>query len=95
MPTSYHVQGFKRDDHGIRVSVIIDADDAGEVFKLAEAVVGPNYCFHASGNINHSVPAAAKNRLFGSDQELFAAVPEMSPRWQRAQWRAQRAKRKS
>ena len=80
--TSYHVHGFKRDDHGVNVSVIVDGDISDDKFEIAEAIAGPDYCLHASENISPtvSVPDAAKNRLFLSEEELFAAVPELKPR---------------
>ena len=82
MTTSYHVYGFRRDDYSVRISVIVDSD-GGEAFKIAGAIAGPEYCLHASSNILHSVPDAAKNRLFMSDEELFATVPEMNPKQRR------------
>ena len=81
---SYRVDGFKRSEHGSRTIVIVDADPncgimEGRPHHIAEALAGPDYCFHSSQNINHSVPDAAKNRLL-TEEELYAAVPEMNPR---------------
>ena len=76
MRTSYHVYGFKRDDDS-RVSIIVDAD-VGEAFRIAQVVAGPDYCLQVASNITHPVPDAAKGRLFTSDEDLFAAVPEIN-----------------
>jgi hypothetical protein len=79
---SYHVCGFRRGDHNSRVSVIVDAEElSGNAFAIAEKLAGPDYCFHASSNINELVPDGAKNKLFTSDEELYAVVPALN-------WRA-------
>jgi hypothetical protein len=76
---SYHVQGFRRDDHNSRVSMIVDSEEfSGDSHALAEKIAGPDYCFHMASNINLLVPDAAKNVLFTSDEELYAAVPELN-----------------
>ena len=82
---SYRVDGFTRDDHKVRVIVIVDADPnsgimEGRPHQIAEALAGPEYCFHSSQNINRLVPDAAKNRLFASEEELYAAAPELDPK---------------
>ena len=63
--------------------VIVDADPnsgimEGRPHHIAEALAGPDYCFHSSQNINCLVPDAAKNRLFTSEEELYVAAPEVS-----------------
>ena len=84
---SYHVCGFRRDDHKVRVNMIVDVDEAerGAVspHAIAEKIAGPEYCFHACSNIDHSVPESAKNQLFMSDEELYAADPQLKPRYLR------------
>jgi hypothetical protein len=77
-PKGYHVHGFSRSDDGVRVSIIVDVDTntGGEAFELAQAIGGPDYCFHASENLLHPVPDTVKNRLLTND-ELYAAVPEL------------------
>ena len=78
---SYLVHGFSRADHNVRISMIVDAAKYGRgAFEIAEQIAGPDYCCHASSNIDHLVPDSAKNKLFFSDEELYAAVPEMRPR---------------
>lgn len=67
------VSGFKR-DYSSRIAVIVDVD-LYAAFKAAEAIAGPDYYLHASGPIDCAVPAAAINRPFTSEAELFAAVP--------------------
>jgi hypothetical protein len=63
--------------------MIIDGDERNMVLEhpgmIAERIAGSEYCFHASRNINRLIPDAAKNKLFFSDEELYAAVPEMRP----------------
>lgn len=80
---SYHVHGFRRGDTKTRVSVVVDADEhnaAGRSpHEIAEEIAGTEYCFHSCMNINALVPDGAKNRLFMSDDELYAAVPQLKP----------------
>jgi hypothetical protein len=76
--TTKHVHGFKRGDGEVRVSVIVDADALGNPFPAAQAIAGPDYCFHATDTIHHPVPDAVKYRLL-TNAELYAAVPEMNP----------------
>ena len=78
---SYHVCGFRRGDHKSRVSMIVDAEPSSprRPHAIAEDIAGSEYCFHACTNINSLVPDNAKNRLFASDEELYAAVPELTP----------------
>jgi hypothetical protein len=87
---SYHVSGFRRDDHNSRVSVIVDAEEYGgdSRFALAEKIAGPDYCFHAASNINALVPDDAKNKLFTSNEELYAVVPALN--WRARMRRASR-----
>jgi hypothetical protein len=82
---SYHVYGFKRDDTRSSVQIIVDAEELGgeRPHTIAERLAGPDYCFHASSNINVLVPDNAKNILFTSDEELYAAVPELNPHQRR------------
>ena len=81
---SYHVNGFRRGDTKSRVSMIVDTEQyAGGAHEMAEKIAGPEYCFHACTNINHLVPDSAKNRLFMSDEELYAADPQLRPRYLR------------
>ena len=80
---SYHVRGFRRDDHKVNVSMIVDAEEhAVEVssHQVAEKIAGDGYCFHVCSNINELIPDSAKNRLFMSDEELYAAAPQLKPR---------------
>ena len=78
---SYHVYGFSRTNHSVKISLIVDAEEyGGKALEIAQAIAGPDYCLHASSNISHLVPDAAKNRIFTSDEELYAADPEMRPR---------------
>jgi hypothetical protein len=79
---SHHVCGFRRDNHKIHVSMIVDADDNNIMrspHAIAEEIAGPEYCFHAASNINHLVPDSAKNRLFTSEEELYVAAPQLRP----------------
>jgi hypothetical protein len=81
---SYHVSGFKRGNTKSCVHIIVDAEElGGEQFDIAEQLAGPDYCFHASSNINMLVPDNAKNILFTSDEELYAVVPELNPHQRR------------
>jgi hypothetical protein len=75
---SYRVDGYRNDDTGVSVTMIVDAK-MGEAHEMAAAIAGPDYCFAVSCNIDHAVPDAAKNKLFFSVEELYAAVPEMRP----------------
>jgi hypothetical protein len=77
----YRVDGFERDDHDVRVIVIVDvAHGSNEgAHRIAEAIAGEAYCFPMSRNIDHPVNPAAKNRLFFSEEELFEAAPELRP----------------
>ena len=79
---SYHVMGFRRDDTKSRVSIIVDAEEYDRTVsphEIAEKIAGPDYCFHASSNITHLVPDEATNRLFLSDEELYAVDPQSRP----------------
>jgi hypothetical protein len=82
---SYHVYGFRRDDTKSNVHIIVDAEEIeGErPHTIAERLAGPDYCFHASSNINVLVPDNAKNILFTSDEELYAVIPELNPHQRR------------
>jgi hypothetical protein len=84
--TSYHVCGFRQDDHKVSVCMIVDANDLArgmdDPHAIAEKIAGPEYCFHACSNINQAVPDHVKNRLFVSAEELkelYAAVPRLRP----------------
>jgi Family of unknown function (DUF6011) len=79
--TVHRVDGFLREDHDVRVIMIVDvADGSNEsAHQLAEAIAGAGYCFTISCNITHPVNAAAKGRLFFSEQALFEAAPELRP----------------
>ncbi|WP_354265830.1 hypothetical protein [Bradyrhizobium sp. I1.7.5] len=80
------VRGFRR-DYSSGAYVII-ASDACHAFKIAEIVAGPDYYLHFSGPVVCAVPEDALNRLFLSEDELLAAVPDLpsagrleNPRW--------------
>lgn len=86
---SYHVNGFRRDDHKANVSIIVDVDEKhyampeASPHAVAEKIAGPEYCFYSCFNINQPVPDGAKGRLFHSDEELYAAAPGLAPRTRR------------
>jgi hypothetical protein len=81
--TDYHVIGWRRDDSEAIVHVLVES--TGEIpHRIAERIAGPDYYFVSSENLFFSVPDHVKNRLFTSDKELYAAVPEMNPRRRRA-----------
>jgi hypothetical protein len=91
--TSYHVHGFRRDDHETRVCMIVDANQfmsgGDSPHTIAGKIAGPEYCFHACSNINQRVlvPDHLKNRLFTTAdelKELYAAVPQLNPQPRRA-----------
>ena len=66
--------------------MIVDAaaNALDDHIAAAEAIAGPDYCLHASENINRlvTVPDAVKNRLL-TNEELFALVPELNPQRER------------
>jgi hypothetical protein len=86
--TNFEVCGFRRDDHTVKVCMIVDdtnlvRDGRDSPHRIAETIAGPEYCFHACSNINGAVPDHAKNRLFVSAEELeelYTAVPQLRPR---------------
>ena len=60
---SYHVHGFRRDDHNTNVSMIVDADENNVMRRpptIAAEIAGPEYCFHASSNLNVWYPIVPK-----------------------------------
>jgi hypothetical protein len=76
---TYLVHGFKRGDHNLHISVLIDAPEfSGRAFELAEEIAGSDYCFHASENCSVPIPDEIKNKLLSSE-ELYAVVPELDP----------------
>jgi hypothetical protein len=79
--TTYLVHGFHRQDRNRRVSIIVDNNDRGAVstHQIAEQIVGEEFCFHWSMNIDVLVLASCKNVLFEGDDELYARVPELNP----------------
>jgi hypothetical protein len=85
--TTYHVSNFKRGDSHANVHVIVDAHDQDEAVDIAIGIAGDvcrfpvvgNYRFPSVGNINLPVPDTTKNQLL-TNQELYAAVPELKPR---------------
>jgi hypothetical protein len=83
--TSYLFRGFSRADDNIRVSVIVDGDDTiigfDDARARAEKIAGPDYCVADYGiGITRArvIPDTTKNRLFMSDAEFRAAVPELA-----------------
>jgi hypothetical protein len=80
---TYRLDGFLRADHKQNVFMFVDAEEFGEPRAIAEKIVGPKYLFPLSGNCVEPIPDAAKNRLFKSDQELYAEFPELNPRQRR------------
>jgi hypothetical protein len=87
--TSFHVYGVRRDDTKTHVCMIVDSDypEGDSPHTIAAKIAGPEYSFHASSNIFQAVPDHVKNRLFVSDEELYAAVPELNPRRRRSRAR--------
>jgi hypothetical protein len=87
--TNFEVCGFRRDDHKVRVCMIVDdtnlvRDGRDSPHRIAETIAGPEYCFHACSNINQDqvVPEHIKNRLFTTAdelEELYTAVPRLRP----------------
>jgi hypothetical protein len=77
----YRVTGFAQADVNASVIMIVEADVMGgqRPSAIAQDIAGPDYCFVSSITIS-AVPDAAKNRLFFSNEELFAAVPELAPK---------------
>jgi hypothetical protein len=81
---TYLVYGFKRADHSQNISLFVDAPEyGGQPIELAQKLAGPDYCCHASQNCLKPIPHSAKNKLFRSDAELYAAAPELNPRARR------------
>lgn len=80
---TYLVHGFSRGDHKVRVSMLVDFDEReyGKTspHDIAEAAA-PQFCFHASMNVDVVVPDDCKLRLFTSEAELHDAVPALKPR---------------
>ncbi|MET4483151.1 hypothetical protein [Bradyrhizobium sp. F1.13.3] len=81
------VSGYRRDYSGGRVFVLV-ATDACHAFKAAEIIAGSQFNLHFSGPVYCAVPGDALNRLFLTDAELLAAVPDLpsptrieTPRW--------------
>ena len=78
---TFKVMGSKRATAGVSVSMFVDApvSAAGvRANEVAEALQ-PDYKFYASQDVFKPVPDAAKNKLFFSDEELYAAAPEHRP----------------
>jgi hypothetical protein len=81
---TYLVHGFHREDHGMNACMLVDLDQAmdptSSPHQIAE-LYAPHFRFHACQNVTESVviPDDCKRRVFGSDEELYDAVPALRP----------------
>ena len=89
-------RGFSRADHSINVSLIVDVDSSDIMrndvrARVTEKIAGPGYCFPTSQTVIRPVPDAAKNKLFMSDAELYAAAPELDYRKRKRRTKTEKA----
>ena len=59
--------------------------------RVTEKIAGPGYCFPTSQTVIRPVPDAAKNKLFMSDAELYAAAPELDYRKRKRRTKTEKA----
>jgi hypothetical protein len=83
--TSYLAYGLDQNNHGQSVHVIVDGQDHEDVCAKMQQTFGDRYCMISVENIgsDKTVPEAAKNVLFMSEKELYAAAPDLNPRRRR------------
>jgi hypothetical protein len=79
MATTFKLFGWHKDKS---ITLFVDAE-TGDALNVGKQLY-PEIRFHASQQELKPVPEAAKNKLFTSDEELYAAVPELNPRRRRA-----------
>ena len=89
-------RGFSRADHSINVSLIVDVDSSDIMrndvrARVTEKIAGPGYCFPTSQTVIRPVPDVAKNKLFMSDAELYAAAPELDYRKRKRRTKTEKA----
>jgi hypothetical protein len=80
--TTYRVDGFNRQNHAERVTILLDREnpnDPLESMRKAEAIAGPGFYFHMSQNLNSPVPDDCKGIVFKGDEELYARLPQLNP----------------
>ena len=78
--TTYRIDGFNRENHEERVTILLDVDGYMDpsVLKKAGEIAGPQYCLHASQNLSSPIPDDCKGVLFKLN-ELYARLPELNP----------------
>jgi hypothetical protein len=78
---SYLLRGWHKNKP---IKLIVDAEEVARAFSMAKTLYPDIVLATSESRFKEPVPEAAKNILFASDEELWAAVPELKPRRRRA-----------
>jgi hypothetical protein len=78
--TTYRIDGFNRQNHAELVTILLDPTDPlrMDLYRRAEAIAGPEFCFHISQNLNSPIPDDCKGIVFRGDEELYARLPQLN-----------------